>query len=187
MSRGPSRLSRPSAGLLFAGVLLVVTALAGCGLGAPNVAVATDTPVPLASLSPAIELTRAQIESALKARGIGLIRPNAPFIPPQDASLVDVPRGVFQAVLGADPGAGYIVVYELPDAAAAATAAQTQAMWIASGPGAVQFTPGTKHVIRVVGNTVVTFSRSPEARDPREADVGAVLESLGQGVPVPTT
>lgn len=161
--------------------------LAGCGIGAPNVPVATDTPAPLASLSGTIELTRGMVESALKDRGIGLIQPNAPFTPPQDASLVDVPRGVFQAVLGEDPAAGYIVIYELPDPASAFTAAETQATWIASGPGAVQFTPGTAHVIRVVGNTVVTFSRSPEARDPHEADVAAALETLGRGVPVPTT
>lgn len=171
--------------LVLAGV--VPALLAGCGIGAPNVAVATDTPQPLASLSGAIELTRGTIESALKDRGVGLIRPNAPYLPPQDASLVDVPRGVFQAVLAEDPAAGYIVVYELPDPAAAFAAAQVQAAWIASGPGAVQFTPGTAHVIRVVGNTVVTFSRSPEARDPHEADVVAALESVGRGVPVPTT
>lgn len=182
----PDRAARLLVGALLAGGLAAV-ALAGCGLGAPNVPVATDTPPPLASLSGAIALTRGEVESALKDRGIGLIQPNAPFTPPQDASLVDVPRAVFQAVLGEDPAAGYIVIYELPDPASAFAAAERQATWIASGPGAVQFTPGTTHVIRVVGNTVVTFSRSPEARDPHEVDVVAALETLGRGVPVPTT
>lgn len=190
MSRAaPILPTRRTRGAIAALAFLVAcaTLLAACGIAAPNVPVATDTPEPLGTLSGSIEVTRGAIEAALKDRGVGLIRPNAPYTPPQDASLVDVPRGVFQAVLGQDPAAGYIVVYELPDPALAFTAAQTQATWIASGPGAVQFTPGTTHVIRVVGNTVVTFSRSPEARDPHEADVVAALETLGKGVPVPTT
>lgn len=167
--------------------VLVGLAVVGCGIGAPGVVTTTDSPPPLMPLSGTIELTRGALEAALKARGIGLIRPATPFRPPESPALIDLPRGVFQAVLPDDPGRGYLVVYELPDPSAAYTAASAQAAWLGSGPGAVQFVPGTRHVVTVLGSTVVTYSLTPGAVDPRAAEILEVVGSIGRPVPVPTT
>ena len=126
------------------------------------------------------------LESALRARGLVLTRPNIPYRPPEGPALLDQPRAVFQATLAASPERGYLVVYELPDPSAAFSAARAQAAWLASGPGAVQSPPGTTHVIRVVGATIVTYSRLPDGNDPAETDLVAALETLGTGVPVAT-
>lgn len=176
---GPTRITALTA--LLAAALLV----AGCGIGATNVAAPTEPPPSLAPLSGAIELTRGTLERALKERGIGLIRPAVAFRPPENAALIAVPRGVFQAVLAGDPSGGFITVYELPDPSAAMVAARTQAAWLASGPGAVQAVPGTRQVIRVVGNTILAAALAPDA-SPDARAVLEVLETIGSGVPVAT-
>lgn len=165
--------------------LLVAVALAaGCGMGSPNVAVPTDSPMALAPLSGTLALAEGTLERALKERGLGLTRPTTPFRPPENAALIDVPRAVFQAVLADDPTGGYLVVYELADPATAYDAATTQARWLASGPGAVQFVPGTTHTLVVTGNTLISMSVPPDAPDARIEDVVAVLRSLGKVVEV---
>lgn len=166
-------------------VVAAALVLGGCGIGSPGVAAPTDAPASLAPLSTTVELTRGTLERALKAAGIGLIRPTVPFRPPEEARLIDASRTVFQAVLPADPTGGYLVVYEQPDAGTAYATALAQATWLESGPGAVQFPPGTRHVIRVVGPTIVTFSLKPESPDPETASrLIAALETVGRGVPV---
>ncbi|MFM2106574.1 MAG: hypothetical protein RL338_1606 [Chloroflexota bacterium] len=181
------RLAAPGRALALPLVLgLAALVLAACGIGSPNVALPTPTPPPLERLSGTIEVTRGTVEAALRAEGIGLIRPTTPFRPPEAPELIELPRGVFQAVLPADPAGGLLVVYELPDPAAAWVAAQAQAAWLGSGPGAVQFPPGTRHVVRAIGSTVVVASLKPEAPDPAAAVVLDRLETLGRGAPVPS-
>lgn len=177
---------RPIPVALIAAALVLAASVAGCGIAAPSAPVPSDA-APSASVgapSGAVELTRGLIEAALRPAGLALVVPRDPFRPPESVALVEVPRAVFRVVL-ADPTAGLIVVYEFPDAAGASSAGRAQAAWLASGPGAIQFPPGTTHVIRVVGTTLVTFSYPPaDAADPGESQVAAALGSVGQGVPV---
>jgi hypothetical protein len=108
-----------------------------------------------------------------------------PFRPPESPALIDAARAVYQIVLPDDPSGGYVVIYEFPDSGAARAAGLTQAAWLASGPGTVNFPPGTTHVIRQLANTVVTFSNppggSPDAGAAKAADA---LASLGLAIPV---
>lgn len=173
--------------LLRTGVATVVLAvsLAGCGIAAPNEAAPTPTALPAASLSGSIELARGLVEAALRTANFGLVRPRVPFRPAESPSLAGAPRGVFQVVLGDDPDGGYLVIYELPDPSAAYAAGLEQAAYVASGPGAVQFLPDTRHVLRYVGNVLIFFSWSPEnSPDPRTREIAIALESVGQEIPI---
>ena len=78
-------------------------------------------------------------------------------------------------------------MYEFPDPTTAAEAAADQAAYLATGPARVQSPFGTRHVIRLVGSTVVLYSWVPEgATDERQPAIQAALETLGIGVPVPS-
>jgi hypothetical protein len=111
----------------------------------------------------------------------------APFRPPEDARFTATPRALYQVLLPEAPQEGFIVVYDFPDAISAAEAATAQAAYLASGPGKVQSPQGARHIIRLVGSTVVIYSWVPAgAEDPRQPDIQTALETLGTGVPVPS-
>ncbi len=164
----------------------LVLGLAGCGIGAPGGVAATPSALPQASVSGSIELAHRTIETALRSRELGLIVPTVPFRPAESSALTDVARAVYQVVLADDPGGGFVVIYEFPDPGAAYAAGVIQAAWLASGPGAIQYPAGTTHVLRQLGNTLLSFSyvasASPESR---AAEVATVLESVGQGITSP--
>ncbi len=178
-----ARLPGPATAALGLGLAV---ALAGCGIAAPSaLPVLSPSPVPRASLSGSIELTRGLVESALKASDFGLIRPQVPFRPPEGPALIDIPRAVFQVVLGQDPNGRFLVIYEFPDSPTAYAAGLAQARWLASGPGAIQFPLDAQHVVRQVGTTLVTFSWSPSnSTDPRTGEIALALGTVGQGIPV---
>jgi hypothetical protein len=185
--RAAARPPRRQVLAVAAGVLVAGALLAGCGVAAPSEAVPLASPS--ASRQPAsasIELTRSAVEAALKSRELGLIVPQEPFRPPESTALIDAPRAVYQVVLPDDPTGGYLVIYDFPNPDAAHAAGVAQAAWLASGPGTVNFPPGTTHVIRQVGTTLVTFSYPPqEAPDSRAAAAAEALDAVGQGIPVP--
>lgn len=142
---------------------------------------------PNRTVSPAIEPTRAELVRVLGTRNLVLTDTQAPFRPPESPVMAVVPRAVFQVVLPADPGQGFIVVYEFADPGAATEGASAQAAYLATGPARVQSSLGSRHVIRLLGSTVVTYSWDPEgARDPAAPDIQAALETLGSAVDVPS-
>ncbi len=163
---------------------LVASGLAGCGPAA------TPSPVPdvtaRPTISPAVAATGVQLEGALRARGLVLAATELAVRPGEPPTLATVPRTAYRAVLPDDPAGGLIVVYELPDVAAAATAATELAAFVTSGPGRVQYSPDVRLVIRQVGATVVFFPWSPDSSpDPRTADVAAAVATVGTEVPIP--
>ena len=110
-----------------------------------------------------------------------------PFRPPEDARFTTTPRALYQVILPKAPQEGFIVVYEFPDPTTAMEAATAQAAYLASGPAKVQSAFGTRHVIRLVGSTVVLYSWVPDgATDPMQPDIQTALETLGTGVAVPS-
>jgi hypothetical protein len=84
------------------------------------------------------------------------------------------------------PDAGFIVVYDFKDSAAAVDAANEEAGFLGTGPARVNFPFGTQHVLRQVGSTVVLFSWLPSASsEPTAGQVAAALGTLGIGFTVP--
>lgn len=172
-------------GLVVGLVAALAVALAGCGIAARTVPIPTAEPTPVITPSTTLEVTRLQVETALRAANLAVIVPQVPFRPGESPALAAAPRLVLQAVLAGDPTHGFIVVYDFPDAGTAWGAGNEMAQYLASGPGRVQFPPDAEHVLRQVGSALVFFTWSPDnSADPRAADVVTALSSLGAGIPI---
>lgn len=171
-------------GIPLALVVAAVLLAAGCGPAATRPPEPDPTPQP--TISPAVGATRAQLDGALRARGLVMESTELVARPGEPPSLADVPRTAFRAILADDPAGGLIVVYEMTDLAAAATGAAELAAHVTSGPGRVEYPPDVRHVIRQVGSTVVFFPWSQASSpDARTADVAAAVATVGTEVPLP--
>ena len=180
-----SAIARRAMLVLLAGLLLGAF-LAGCGVAASTEApAATPTPA-LPTYSPAIAETRRLVAAALAASSLQLQDATQPFRPPESPTTTAATRGVFQVILPADPGHGYIVIYEFRDPPTAAAAGAELAAYLGTGPGRIQFTPDTRHLIRLVGTTLVTYSWSPaNSTDSRADAIPGDLDTVGSSVAVP--
>jgi hypothetical protein len=184
-----ARLTRAGrAGATFAVVLLASIASA-CGPGG-GVSVASfpaGTLGPVRTAGAAAAQTRNELVRVLGERNLVLQDSQAPFRPPEDATFTTAARAVYQVILPDAPSEGFLVVYEFPDATVAAEAATDQAAYLATGPARVQSAFGARHVIRLVGSTVVLYTWAPEgAADERQPRIQEALETLGVGVLVPS-
>jgi hypothetical protein len=167
----------------FAGV--VSACAPGGGVSVASFPAGTIGPVTTAGAAAA--QTRIELVRALGERNLVLQDSEAPFRPPEDSTFTTTPRALYQVILPDAPGEGFIVVYEFPDATIATEAATDQAAYLATGPARVQSAFGTRHVIRLVGSTVVLYSWVPEGvADARQPDIQTALETLGVGVAVPS-
>ena len=165
--------------------LALAVALAGCGIAARTVPIPTIEPTPVYSPSTALQVTRLQVESALRAVSLAVIVPQVPFRPAESPALTAAPRLVLQAVLAQDPDHGFLVLYDFPDPGAAYAAGTQMAGYLASGPGRIQFVPDAQHVLRQVGSTVIFFTWSPlNSPDPHTADIATALSTVGVGIPI---
>jgi hypothetical protein len=172
---------------LLALVALVAAAallVGGCRPAATRAPAPDPTPRP--TISPAVGATQVQLDGALRARGLVLEATGLFARPGEPPSFAAVPRTTFRAILPDDPAGGLVMVYELPDVAAAATAAAELAAHVTSGPGRVQYPSDVRHVIRQVGSTIVFFPWSPASSpDARTAAVAAAVATVGTEVPLP--
>jgi hypothetical protein len=167
-------------------VLLAACAPAGGGV-VPSVPPAGQSQGPARTVGPAVAQTRGELVRVLGEKRLVLQDSQAAFRPPEDARFTETPRALYQVILPQAPQEGFIVVYEFPDPAIASEAATAQAAYLASGPVKVQSAFGTRHIIRLVGPTVVVYSWVPSSvEDPLQPDIQAALETPGTGVPVPS-
>jgi hypothetical protein len=169
-----------------AAVLIVGSALAGCGVGATRASAPLPPTAAVASYSPVIADTRRLFADALGRDGLTLQDATQPFRPPESPSMVGASRGIFQVVLPGDPTHGYFVIYAFRDAPTAAAAARDQATYIGSGPGRVQFPPDTQSFIRLVDTTVIVYSWSPaNSTDSHAGSIATDLATVGIAVAIP--
>ena len=173
--------------ILALAVAALVTACSGEAGVVPTAPPVAPTAGPARTVGPVVAQTRVELVQALGTRNLVLRDTQAPFRPPEDARFTTTPRALYQVILPQAPGEGFIVVYEFADPVAAAEAAAAQAAYLATGPAKVQSALGTRHIIRLVGPTVVMYSWVPEgSEDPLQPDIQTALETLGTGVPVPS-
>ncbi len=181
--------SRAGAAFGLAVALLLVALVGACAPGG-GVSVASFPPGtlgPARTAGAAAAQTRIELVRVLGQHNLILQDSEAPFRPPEDTAFTTTPRALYQVILPNAPSEGFIVVYEFSDATTAAEAAADQAAYLATGPARVQSAFGTRHVIRLVGSTVVLYSWVPEgAADERQPGIQAALETLGIGVAVPS-
>jgi hypothetical protein len=180
--------TRLTAALAVAVVLaLLVGACSGASSSVAPPPPPQATEGPTRTVGPVVAQTRGQLVRALGTRNLVLQDSQAPFRPPEDARFTTTPRALYQVILPTAPREGFIVVYEFADPTAAAEAAAAQAAYLATGPARVQSAVGARHIIRLVGPTVVMYSWVPAgAEDPLQPDIQAALETLGTGVTVPS-
>lgn len=184
-----TRLTAPgqAAALVLGAVLSVVGCMASGSGPVPSAGLPVRTEGPSRSVGPAVARTRERLVTALGTRNLVLQDSQAAFRPPEDATFTTAPRALYQVILPEAPQEGFIVVYEFPDAARASAAASAQAAYLATGPARVQSPFGARHILRLVGSTVILYTWVPEgAEDPRQPDIQVALETLGAGVPVPS-
>ena len=171
--------------------LLVAVGVAGCGLGANSspASLPATTGGPAATVTGAAEQTRGLIASALAAVSSVAVQfgdASRPYRPPESARLRDAPRAVYQAIVPDRPDAGFVVVYEFPDAAAAVDAGNEEAGYLGTGPARVNFPRDAQHVLRQIGTTLILYTWSPSDTTDRTPEVvAAVLATLGIGFTVP--
>lgn len=177
-------------GLVSVLALVCTTALVGgCGIGANT----SPRPLPVSSAKPAatvggaVEQTRGAIAAALASVSAQFGPAGRDYRPAESGRLRNAPRAVYQVVLPGEPDAGFIVVYQFPDAAAAVDAGNEEAGYLGTGPAKVQYQRETRHVLRQLGPTLIVYSWSPTtAADPALAEaVAAALGTLGIGFSVP--
>jgi len=172
--------------------VMVVAALSVGACAPTTTGPAAQSPVaapvgPSRTVGPAVAQTRADLVRVLGTRNLVLQDSQAAFRPPEDPRFTAAPRALYQVILPEAPTEGFIVVYEFGDPTAASEAATAQAAYLATGPAKVQSAFGARHVLRLVGSTVVLYTWVPDGvQDPRQPDIQAALETLGTGVPVPS-
>jgi hypothetical protein len=167
--------------------LAVVVAVALVGCAAPTTRTTFPplgtTPQPAGDRTDAAE---AEVLGALAELGLQATESVRSYRPPEGPLLAAAPRTVLQATLPDDPAHGFIVIYAYSSPIEAGDAAEDHAAYVSTGPGRIQYPPGTRFVLRVVGPTVVFFHWSPDvATDERTRNIEDALLRIGSGVPVP--
>jgi hypothetical protein len=180
---------RPSIPALTATVLLAVAvALVGCGgprtpdpaAGGPRL------PTPLPSLTATLAATAGLLRGAVAEAGFRLDPTLTPVRPSEPQSLVMTPRAALRASL-AEPDEGFVIIYDLADAAEAQARADDLAAYLESGFGQSNFTADTRFSVAVVDDTLVFTWWIPSHSSDRESGE-AVFEAISRvGDPVEVT
>ena len=172
---------------LPAALCAALLTLAACGGGSQGepADVGQPLPTPQGSASAAVAGTISLLNERLAGRGYQMFPPIAPYRPSEPASLTQASRTVFQ-VSGADADQGYVVIYDFPTDAAAATAGTELASYMASGFGQTNFPTDAQFSVAQVGSTIVftwySGARASDAVKAREAFLA--VASVGQPFPV---
>jgi hypothetical protein len=164
-------------GGLLVGIVMIAAQVIGIGVIRP-------APAPtMAPAGEAAQRTWDQVAATLGQASFQVVEPVTAYRPGESPALVDVPRRLLQVVLPSEPAGGYVVVYELPDEEAAGRVGRDFAGYLASGTGAIQYPRDAQFVLQRLGRTLVFFAWSPQANpDPRLAELGAALRTVGQPV-----
>jgi hypothetical protein len=179
----PRRRNLQAASLALLAVL--ATLAAGCTPGT------TRTTFPPAGFTPpqagtATDAARQELLGALGELGLLAADAQRPYRPTEGPLLAWAPRTTLQVTLPDDPNHGFVIIYAFGSPQAAATAAKDHAAYVASSIGRVNFSRDTRHVLRIVGSSVVSFAWTPEAApDPRTRSIEDALLRIGSGVPIP--
>ena len=171
--------------LAFAGLL--VAALAACGgsglqSGQGNQA-RLVLPTPMSSLTPTVAATASLLRGALEDVGLRLEPAVAQVRPSEPESLTTAPRAALRASL-ADPAEGFVVIYDLADAAEARQRAADLAEYLRSGFGLSNYASDTRFSVAVVDDTLVFAWWSPSRSSDRESGEAAFDALARVGDPI---
>ncbi len=176
---------RSATRLLASGLVGALVLLAACG---PATSRTTFPPVGFVPqpAGSATDAARHEVLGALAELGLLAGDAQRPYQPREGPLLAWAPRTVLQVTLPDDPNHGFVVIYAFGSPQSAQTAANDHAAYVASSIGRVNFSRDTRHVLRIVGSSVVSFAWAPDASpDPRTRSIEDALLRIGSGVPIP--
>ena len=159
-------------------LLAFVAALNACA-SAERPSVQADVvplPTPLQSWAPSTASVIAELGASVSGVGHRLDAPMAAYRPSEPASLLQAPRVVLRADL-ADPGDGFVVVYDAPDGEQASSWGRELAAYLGSGFGQANFTPDTQFSVAVRDDVVIFTSWSP-GRSSDAASAESVFDAV---------
>jgi hypothetical protein len=165
-------------------LILVALAAGACG-GNRGQPAGPPLPTPVASWSTEVAGSMSVLRDALAAAGYQLYVPRNSYRPSEPAGLTTTLRAVMQ-VSGPDPDMGYVLVYDLGDADAAASAGVTLAAYLGSGFGQTNYPLDAQFSVAQLGGTVIfTWWSRERAGDPDHYQ-GAfdAIRTVGQPIPV---
>lgn len=172
---------------MAAAALAVIAA--ACGGGAPTTdstpAPTATLPVPMASLSPRVQVASAAVADVLAGGGFELEHVVQPFRTGEPAALRLVPRALFRVRL-ADPESGWVVVYDAGSRDRATQLAGELVGYLQSGFGQTNFPMDAQFAVNQL-DAMVTFSWFSRERsgDPEAAEQAfELLRRVGQPHPV---
>ncbi|HJP89342.1 MAG TPA: hypothetical protein VJ850_09940 [Candidatus Limnocylindrales bacterium] len=168
-------------------VILIALAVSAC---APVYNPRSTYPAPGSTPQAAGDSTSAATQAVLGALATADLQGTvsaAAYRPPEGPLLAAAPRTVLQVTEPDDPAHGFIVIYALDSPNAALAAANDHATWVAAPVGKINFAPGTRFELRVLGSNVIWFSWLPASSpDARNDQIGPALETLGEAVTIPS-
>ena len=154
--------------------LAAVAFLGGCdrGIEAGGIGTVPNAATPRPSAGTVAQGTVRALRDALAIGRYDLEPATRTYQPAQPASLITVPRSVYQVRLS-DPDDGVVLIYELADPEAARAAAQDLAGYLASGPGMINYPGDASFHVAHLGSAVILTWFSPSRSGDPEAAQGA--------------
>lgn len=127
------------------------------------------------------------LSAAIRAAGLGVITGGADVRPPLPPEFNSLPRVVVRGASTNDPVGLPLVAVVFPDASSAYSAAERVAEYLVAPQTLVLVPPDARFTLRRNGSLLILFQRTPSADpDPAAAEaLQAVLDSLGEGIPLP--
>jgi len=167
---------------------LVVGLMAGCApasSGQEGGQPATPRTTPQASFSTQVASGVAVVRRALADAGIRLDPPVVPYRPAEPPGISTAPRAVLQAGIG-DPQAGYVMVYEFPDANTASARGAEFADYLESGFGQTNYPLDAQFSLAQLGGTLIFTWWSSELAADRDLARAAfdAISSVGAQIPI---
>jgi len=173
-------------GLLLC-ALLLATACGGTVPSSPAGGAGGNPSIvpPESGLSPAEASAVVALRTALAPLGLQLSPVAEPVRPAEPAGFAAVPRVVYRIEL-ADPDQGFVLLYDFPTSAAAASAAAQLAGFLSSGPGQAAYPVDAQFSVTQLGSAVAfTWWSAQRSSDPARAEAAfTAVSGVGQAVPV---
>lgn len=175
------------AGRLLAVGMVMLVSVVGCASTQRPTVQADDValPTPLRSYDASVAATIGLLQAAVIGIGSRLDDSPPAYRPSEPETLLQVPRVVMRADL-ADPGDGFVVIYEAVDASAAEERATELARYLGSGFGQTNYAADTQFSVSVVDDTVIftTWSRRTSGDSEAAEAVFDAIATVGDAVEV---
>jgi len=177
--------ARPASALVsLALAVAALAAFAACTAAPPPDPGATQVP-PMATPSQAVAAAAALVEAELVEAGFELAPSPVEHRPGEPDAVQDAPRAIYRVNL-AEPGEGWVLIYDLGSPDAAQAAGQAFAAFLGSGVGQTNYPRDAQFALSRAGSALVFSYWSRErSGDPELAQAAfEAIRDVGQQIEV---